>query len=448
MIRRLLKYDIDELVSQKDWKTLKDLLKELPAPDVAEILSDIEEDKMVILFRLLPKKQANEVFSQLPYEKKKILLEKLSDKRVREILHSLSPDDRVELFEELPGKVTQWLLNKLSPEDRKEVLSLLGYPENSVGRLMTPHYVAVRSNWTVSQALEHVRKFGKKAETIDTIYVVDDEWHLLDEIKLQDLILADPSDLIEDLMNREVVAVFAKEDQEKAVKLMEKYDLTVLPVVDDEGVLLGIVTIDDIMDVLEEEFTEDVQKTAGVVPLEISYSSASVWRLYKKRIVWLALLLVTSFLSSHVIAHFKDTLSKVIALSFFIPVLIGSGGNTGTQSSTLIIRALATGEVSLRDWFKVLKKELATGFLLGLTLGLLMYIWSHAWRGGAKVSIVVGFSMIFIILWANFIGAILPLILTKLKLDPAVISSPLISTLCDATGLFIYFSVARWWFGL
>jgi magnesium transporter len=309
----------------------------------------------------LHKQQAASVFSEVESNKQMALLQEMSNEHVRDIISELSPDDRTELFEELPGEITQSLLNLLPSGIRKETLELLGYPEESVGRLMTSDYVAIRPHWTIEQALEHIRRYGRDAETIHVAYVVDEKWHLLDDIPLRRLILADPEQKVESLMDERFVSILAHEDQEKAVELIKHYNLFALPVVDSENILLGIVTVDDILDVLEEEVTEDIHKGASIVPLEMSYSAASVWTLYRKRIIWLSLLLVALFLSASVIAAFEKTLTTIVALVFFMPVLIGCGGNTGTQSATLVIRAIAIGDLSLRKWFSVVKKELLVG---------------------------------------------------------------------------------------
>ena len=436
---------IQELVKQKDWRRLKEILSGWPAPDLSDLFENIKVEEVVILFRLLHKDQAVRVFSEVESNKQMALLLQMSNEYIRDIISELSPDDRTELFEELPGKITQRLLNLLPSDIRKETLELLGYPEESVGRLMTPEYVAIRPHWTIEQALEHIHRYGRDAETIHITYVVDEKWHLLDDIPLRRLILADPEQKVEFLMDKRFVSILAHEDQEKAIKLTKRYNLFALPVIDSENVLLGIVTVDDILDVLEEEVTEDIHKGASVVPLDMSYSAASVWTLYSKRIIWLSLLLVAGFLSSSVIAAFENTLTAIVALAFFIPVLIGSGGNTGTQSATLVIRASATGDLSLRKWFSVVKKELLVGLLLGVTLGGVLCLWSSFWKGGAAVGPIAGMSMFIIILWANLVGSLLPIILTKIKLDPAVVSSPLITTLLDTTGLLVYFSIAKWW---
>jgi len=321
-------------------------------------------------------------------------------------------------------------------------MKLLGYPEDSVGRLMTPDFIAIYSHWTVSQSLKHVRKFGKDAETVNIVYVVDEQWHLLDDITLRKLVLANLTEKVENLMDMDFHSISAAEDQEEAVNIMKKYNLIVLPVVDSQNILLGVITIDDVIDVYEDEVTEDIHKGASVIPFELNYTTSSTFSLFRKRIIWLSLLAIAGFLSSSVISSFEGTLGKIVVLAFFIPVLIGAGGNTGTQSATLIIRALVTGDLTPKKWFSVIKKELFVGLLLGIALGTILYIWSYFWQGEKMLSLVIGLSVVLIAVWANLIGSLLPIILRRLRLDPAVVSSPLISTIMDTSGLFIYFSIA------
>ncbi len=430
------------LIERRDWRTLRELLRSLPPPDIAELISELPEEGMVIAFRLLPRDLAADVLAELDTEREEALLEQLGSRKILEVLLELSPDERTDLLEELPGRLTQKLLNILPPHERQEALELLGYPENSVGRLMTPDYVALKPYWSIGAALEHIRRFGRDAETVNMVYVVDEGWRLLDDIPLRRVILASPEQDVASIMDHRFVAIEAHADQEEAIRLMEKYDLIALPVVDRDGVLLGIVTVDDILDVLEEEFTEDVQKGASVVPLGTSYTAAPTLVLFRKRVVWLLLLALAGFLSGSVISAFEGVLGRVITLAAFIPVLIDTGGNTGTQSATLIIRALATGELTLGRWFSVVAKESTVGILLGTALGGVLYLWSYIWKGDPWVSVAVGLAVVFIVLFANLVGSLLPILLTKLRLDPAVVSSPLITTVMDVTGLLIYFGIA------
>ncbi|MBN2478251.1 magnesium transporter [Candidatus Micrarchaeota archaeon] len=439
---------IKQMAYEKDWERIKKILSNKSSQDIADIMKNIPSKDVAIVFRLLHPRQAARIFSEFSTRKKLNLLKNTSSKHTRILLSELSADDRTYLFEELPGEFTQRLLNLLSEDVRKETLDLLGYPEGSVGRLMTPDYIAVRSDWTISKALNHVRKHGKDAETVNVVFVVDGKWRLVDEIPLRRLIISNPRKKVKSVMDLRFVSINAEDKRENAVNLIKKYDLIALPVVDSKNVLLGIVTVDDVLDVLEDETTEDIYKGASVNPLFVQYSEASYLTLYKKRIIWLSLLAVTGFITTAIIAKFEQAIAAVVALAFFIPVLIGSGGNTGSQSATLIIRALATGDLSLRKWLDVLKKEIAVGIFLGATLGTILYLMGYFWRGGPEIGLIVGLSAVAIILWANLVGSLLPIILVKLKFDPAVVSSPLIATLVDITGLLIYFSIAEWWLQL
>jgi len=360
--------DIAELIHARDWAMLRRALADVPAPEIADRLTELDKPDRVLLFRALARPQAAAAFAHLEPQWRRTLLEDLTDDETRELLAGLPPDDRTQLLEELPGQVTQRLLNLLSPEDLKEARWLLGYPAESVGRLMTPDYVAVRPEWTIEQALAHIRAKGKDSETINVVYVVDQEWRLLDDIELRRLILAAPGTRVEEIMDHAFVTVPAHADREEAVLLMLRYDLIALPVVDSDGVLLGIVTVDDILDVAEEEATEDFHRVGSVAPLRTSLKEATVGYLYRRRILWLLALVVVNIFSGAGIAAFSDTIAASVALVFFLPLLIGSGGNAGAQSATLMVRALATGDVGLRDWLRMLGKELAVSGALGITM--------------------------------------------------------------------------------
>jgi magnesium transporter len=440
--------DVEQLLDKQDWATLRQRLAEMAPAEIAEALLELDKLDRVVLFRSLPRQISDEVFSFLDPEHQRSLIVELTDEETRTLLANQPPDDRTQLFEELPGALTQKLLNMLPPEELFQARQLLGYPEESVGRLMTPDYVAVRPDWTIARALDHIRAKGKDSETINVIYVVDSGWHLLDELRLSRFILASPDQLVHDIMDGVYVSLSAFDDREMAVQVMRRHDLYVLPVVNTDGVLVGIVTNDDVLELAEEEATEDFQRIGGMAPVEIDYRHAGVALLWRKRIGWLMLLLVADFMSSSVIAFYEASIEAVVALAFFIPMLIDSGGNTGTQSATLIIRALATGQLALKDWPRIAWKELRVGLLLGTALAAVVYARSFFWRGGPQVGLVVAITMVCLVLWANLIGAILPVVLSKLRLDPAVVSSPFITTAADVAGLLIYFNVARLVLGL
>ncbi|MBC7333116.1 MAG: magnesium transporter [Actinobacteria bacterium] len=434
---------LNKLIESKDWRQIKNILEDIPPSDFVHILEDFDEETGLLLFRLLPKEKAAKVFAELEPDRQEEILKNLGNRKIRQIILELPPDDRTEVFGDLPGNITQKLLNVLPPEERKEALSLLCYSEESVGRLMTPDYIAVKSFWTIGRALDHIREFGKDAETVDIVYVVDSKWHLIDSLPLRKFILADPEAKVESIMDRKFISIYADEDQEEAARRMKKYDLVALPVIDKDGVLMGIVTVDDILDVLEEETTEDFQKGAAIAPVGIKYSVASPLVLYLKRISWLSILLIVDFVTSTVISRYEDVLKSVIALAFFIPALIDTGGNTSTQSATLIIRALSTGELTVRKWFSVVKKEILTGLFLGISLGSIFFLRIALLRQGLLLGLTLGLTIVCIVIISNLLGAILPIILTKLRLDPAVVSSPFLTSIVDILGVLIYFSIAR-----
>ena len=443
MLKELLKPEIKELIHNHKWMDLKDILSSWPAPEIADLVLDIDKYNRVLLFRALPRDLATDVFTYMEHEQREVLLIELTDQETRELLADLNPDDRTSLLEELPAKVTRSLLNLLSPEDLKEARELLGYPEESIGRLMTPDFVAVRPEWTIKDSLNQIRMFGKDSETVNRIYVTDRSGKLLDDILLRNIILANDKQTIADIADYNVVSLSAFDDQEEAVHTMEKYDISALPVVDSEGKLVGIVTFDDIMDISEEEATEDFQKISAINPVDQAYLNASSWRLWSKRFPWLLGLLLANFITAAVISVYSEIIEAVVALTFFIPMLIGTAGNTGTQSSTLIIRSLATNDIEINDWLKVFRKELFIGLLLGLALGCVTYFRGYfEGKDSMNLAIVISSSMLILVIWANLIGALLPMALEKLKLDPAVISSPFIATFIDVTGMIIYFNIA------
>jgi len=453
MIKELLQPEIIELIKAQQWEDLREILEEWPVAEIADILVDLSPSDRVIFFRILPRHISSDVFSYLETEFQNALLDELTAEETRHLLANLRPDDRTNLLGELPGQVTQRLLNFLNPQDLKEARQLLGYPEESVGRLMTPDYVAVRPGWTVEEALQHIRKMGKSSETINMIYVTDTSWKLMDALELQHFILARPDATVEDLMDSTFVSIEAAEDREEAVQMMQKYDKVVLPVVDSEGVLLGIVTVDDVLDVAEEEATEDFQKMGGVSALDTPYLSASVWTMFKKRGGWLAVLFFGQMLTASAMENFEGQLEAVIALAIFIPLIISSGGNSGSQATSLIIRAMAVGEVTLRDWATVMRRELITGVILGLFLavvGLLRVIafqhfgWSDYGSESTLIALTVAIALVGVVSWGSLAGSMLPFILRRFGLDPATSSAPFVATLVDVTGLLIYFGAATW----
>lgn len=456
MIVQLLKTEFEELIKLQEWQTIKEVIADMPAVDIAELLEEIDNDMALLVFRLIKKSKASDVFSYLQTDSQLALIQQFNSAQVREITTNMSPDDRASFLEELPGGITQIIMNSMNPKDLNEVRQLLGYPEYSVGRIMTPKYVRIKSDWTVERALDHIRKWGRRAETINVIYVVDEKEKLIDDLTLSQLIMAPPLQEIASIIDNKFVALDAFEDQENAVKALSKYDRVALPVVDSDGILVGIITADDMFDIAEEETTEDMQLMAGMTALDDDYSQTSIGEMVKKRLGWLVVLLVGQILTATALNSYEGLLSSAVFLAAFIPMIISSGGNSGSQAATLIIRALSTEDISLRDWYRVMKREFLSGILLGLLVGisgfLIVLVWAAANGKPIDGSLwltctTVGISLSGVILFGNMTGSMLPFILSKMGLDPAVTSAPFVSTLGDVTGILIYFSLAMLIFG-
>lgn len=440
--------ELEELIEQREWKALRRRVQDFAPSQMAEIIEDSSDDNAVILFRLLSKEQAKDTFKNLSIEKQSQIVEELAKNahKVSELLNDLDPDDRTAFLEELPGEIAQKLIQLLSPQERIIAVRLLGYPEESIGRLMTPDYVAVKAHFTVAETLDHIRKYGHDSETLNVIYVVDNQWKLLDDIRIREIILADPNARISEIMDYRFVALNAYDDQESAIKVFKDTDRVALPVVDTDGTLLGIVTVDDIMDVEEEEGTEDFHKFGSFQSAIINPLRARITYLYRKRIGWLVALIFINIFSGAVIARFENVIQSVVSLVFFLPLLIDSGGNAGSQSATLMIRSLAVGDVEIKDWLKMAGKELLVSILLGATMAVGVSL--IASFRAPEIILVVSLTMALIVITGSLIGMILPFIFTRLKLDPATASAPLITSIADITGVFIYFSIAKWYLSL
>ncbi len=451
MLIQLIKPEFQELIEAKDWVGLKEVLSDVPAADIAELLVELDGSVAVVVFRLLKKPVAADVFAELPSGKGVELLELFNKQQLSDVMSNLEPDEQVALMEELPGHLTQSVMNSMKPEDQKQIKKLLGYPADSVGRLMTPRYVRVKSDWSIDRSMKHIRKYAEVAETLNVIYVVDDKEHLIDDLRITQIIVAEPDEMISSIMDDSFNALSAFDDQEEAVKMLAKYDRVALPVVDSDGILVGIVTVDDVIDVAEEETTEDMQKMAAMDALDDYYSQTSIFSMVKKRLGWLIVLFVGQILTALTMGQYEELLSKVVFLSFFVPLIISSGGNSGAQAATLVIRALATDDIKAEDWKKVFKREFISGLALGGLIGLLGFVTLISWELIAgnpfgyqmiMTALVVALSLLAIVLFGNFIGAMLPFILSKLGLDPAVSSAPFVATIVDVSGIIIYFSIA------
>jgi magnesium transporter len=442
--------DLESLIETRDFSSLREQTRNWPAGDLADLMEQLSAEKEAVAFRLLPRDQAAQIFSYLPIERQQELLKAMAHEEVVNILNDMSDDDRTELLEELPAEVTQKLLNLLSPEERHRASFLLGYAENSVGRLMTPHFVRVRPNWTVAQALDHIRLYGTDSETMSLVYVIDEKGKLIDDLRIRQILLASPKTLISDLMDKRFVALKATDDQEVAVEAFREADLNALPVTDTEGALIGIVTVDDIFDVAEEEATEDIQKIGGSEALDEPYMEVAIPSMVRKRATWLIVLFISEMLTATAMSRFETEIAKAVVLSIFVPLVISSGGNSGSQASTLIIRAMALGEVTLKDWWRVMRREILSGLSLGGILGIIGFIRISTWalvfhsygEHWLLLALTVGIALIGIVLWGTLSGSMLPFLLRRIGLDPATSSAPFVATLVDVSGLVIYFTVA------
>jgi len=431
-----------ELIEKKEWKALRTELSGLDPLDVAEIIEELSPGEDILIFRLLSNSQARDTFQLLSHDKQEEIIEGIAQNthRLSSLLNDLDPDDRTAFFEELPGQVSQRLIQLLSPEERKIALQLLGYPEDSIGRLMTPEFVAVKVHFTVGQTLEHIRKFGLNSETLNVIYIVDNNWKLIDDIRIREIILADPDQSVNELLDHRYISLNAYDDQETAIRVFKDLDRVALPVTDSDGILLGIVTFDDIMDVEEEETTEDFHKFGAFQNAIINPLKANASLMYQKRILWLTILVFMNIFSGAAISSFKNVIQSMVSLMFFLPLLIGSGGNAGSQSATLMIRSLAVGDVEVSDWFKLVGKEFLVSFLLGITMAVGVSL--IASFRAPEIILIVAITMILTVMAGSLIGLTIPFVFTKLNIDPATASAPLITSLADITGVWIYFSIA------
>jgi len=444
------------LIEARDFAALREVFREWPPADVAEVILDLPEDEQVIIFRVLPHALAADVFEYLDFDAQQKLLRAMAHEEVVAILNEMAPDDRTALLEELPSAAARQLIRLLTPEERRVATALLGYPEESVGRLMTPDFIAVKEDWTVQQVLDYVRNHGQDSETLNVIYVVDDRGKLIDDLRMREFLLRPLGAKVSDFRDHAFVALNVTDSQQDALNMFRKYDRTALPVVDSSGVLVGIVTIDDMLDVAEAEATEDIQKIGGMEALDEPYMRISLWKMIRKRAGWLVILFLGEMLTATAMASFQDEIARAVVLALFLPLIISSGGNSGSQASTLIVRAMALGEVTLRDWWRVAGREIRAGLSLGAILGaigiLRVALWSiigekyfHRELYGPHwplVALTVGLSLVGVVLWGSLSGSMLPFVLRRVGADPATSSAPFVATLVDVTGLVIYFSIA------
>lgn len=445
-----LQEQFEQLIEKEDKLEIREFLDHQNISDVAELINAYPEYEAQIIANMAIHR-ASSVFKILDIAQQKDIVKELPSSKTAELLNELPADDLTDFLEELPKAAIRDLIKLLDPEERKITLSMLGYPEDSVGRLMTPDYVYVFADNTVTEVFSTIRKHGKNSETVDVIYVINDKGELVDDIRIRDVILASPEKRLIEIIDGRVVSLNVNDDQEHASQVFKMNNRVALPVVDDNNILLGIVTIDDMLWVANEEFSEDIQKIGGTEAFDEPYLDIPLLKLFRKRIGWLVVLFLGEMLTATAMGYFEDEITKAVVLALFVPLIISSGGNSGSQASTLIIQAMAVGEISLADWWRVLRRELSSGLLLGGVLGIIGFVRVVVWHSIAPtlygqhwmlIASTVGFSLVGVVLWGTLSGSMLPIVLKKLGADPAVSSAPFVATLVDVTGLIIYFSVA------
>jgi magnesium transporter len=456
VVGKILEPEIRSMIEARDFAALREVFREWAPADVAEVILDLPEDEQVIIFRVLPHDLAADVFEYIGIEEQHNLLHAMAHEQVVGILNEMAPDDRTALLEELPSAAARQLIRLLTPEERRVATSLLGYPEDSVGRLMTPDFIAVREDWTVQEVLDYIRAYGRDSETLNVIYVVDDHGKLIDDIRMREFLLKPLTSPVRDMMQKTFITLNVTDSQRDALNIFRKYDRSVLPVIDSTGVLLGIVTVDDMLDVAEQEATEEFQKFGGMEALEEPYMRIPLWRMVRKRAGWLIILFLGEMLTATAMANYQEELAKALVLALFLPLIVSSGGNSGSQASTLMIRAMALGEVTLRDWWRVMGREVQAGLALGTILGAIGVLRVGAWAIIGEqylrrqpygphwplVAMTVGISLVGVVIWGTLSGSMLPFLLRRIGADPATSSAPFVATLVDVTGLIIYFSIA------
>lgn len=435
--------EIDEVIRQKDWKTLKGILVELESQDIAEMLEDIPYPEKVIIFRLLSKEQANETFSYMESDEQEEMLHHFSKNEIKDIINGMDPDDRNDLFDELPAGLVKKYLEFLTPDEREVAALLLNYPEHSAGHIMTTDFIELYEDITADEAINYIRKNAKESETIYISYVIGHHRELVGVVSLKDLILAKPEVIVKEIMDDNPIYVNTMDDQENVANLMKKYDFLAIPVVDSDGRLVGIVTFDDIMDIIEDENTEDFQKMAAMSPMEMPYFSLNTIKLAWNRFIWIFVLIVLESISGNIIQRYQDVLKVVVALAIFIPMITDTGGNAGTQSSTIVIRGLATGDIELKDIFRLILRELLIGILIASAIGIVAFVRAYLFHVGSLIALTVAIAILITIFVSNLTGAFLPFLFKSLKVDPAIAAGPFITTIVDITGLVIYFEVAK-----
>jgi magnesium transporter len=450
MLGKLLLPEVRELIASGDESTLRDILSRWSPADVVELFDELSDDEDLAGMQMMSGPQRARVFEYLDRRSQMHLLGALPSESVRSLLNEIADDDRTAILGEFSESEQKRLLMLLSDEQRVIAESLLTYPENCIGRLMTPHFVAVLPHWTVQHVLDHIRQHGQDSETLNVVYIVDNDHKLIDDLRIRKVLLAKPTQYLSEILDNNFVSLKVHDSKRDAVEIFRQYDRTALPVVDEVGKLLGVVTIDDVIDIAEESATADMQKLGGLEALNEPYDTTPLLTMIRKRAVWLVVLFLGEMLTATAMGFFEVEIAKAVVLALFVPLIISSGGNSGSQAATLIVRALALGEVGLKDWLRVFRREVISGLALGCTLGMIGFTRIALWTTFSNIygphwfliGLTVGFSLIGIVLWGTIAGAMLPFALKRIGLDPATSSAPLVATLVDVTGLIIYFSVA------
>ncbi len=451
MIGPLLQADLEEIIRAKDWNGLRDALSELDSSDIADLLIELPVEDEGVIFRVLPRQRAADVFSHLPIDRQQELVQSLSNAQVQSILNEMTPDDRTRLLEELPAEVTRKLLETLSPGELRIARELLGYPVGTAGRYMTPEYVALPPDVTCAQALDRIRTGRRDVETLNIIYLIDERGRLLEDVRLGTIVVSDPDTMIGDIEERPRISVLATASADEVLDSFEKYDRAALPVVDNEGHMLGIITADDMLEFAERRATREIHKLGGSEALDAPYFEVPFWPMVRKRGVWLAALFLGETLTATAMGHYEAEIERAAVVALFVPLIISSGGNSGSQATSILIRSLALQEVRLRDWWRVFSKELASSFSLGVFLGAIGFVriclwywlgWQIYENHPYLIATTVWGSLIGVVMFGSLTGSMLPFLLRKLGFDPATASAPFVATLVDVTGLVIYFTIA------
>ena len=439
---------IKDLLTNKKYNELKKILNELNSADIPGILEEFDKEDVIRIFRLLSKEQAGEAFSYMESDMREKLLEDLTDRELKSVIDELFMDDTVDLIEEMPSNVVKRILKLVNKEDRNTINELLKYPEDSAGSIMTTEFIDLKENMTAEQALKRIRKIGTDSETIYTCYVLTEKRILKGIINIKDILIAPKEKLIKELMETNIISANTLEDQEEVAKKFDKYDFYALPVVDNESRLVGIITVDDAINVLQDEAQEDFEKMAAITPTEEGYFETSVWKHAKNRIVWLLILMLSAAITGNILAQYEAAFAVAPLLVAFIPMIMGTGGNCGSQSSTLIIRGLATDEIKLKDIFRVICKEIRVAFIVGVALAIVNAIRVIIQYRDIQLAVVLGITLIVTTIISKVLGCVLPMLAKRLKLDPAIMAAPLITTLVDVCSILVYFQVATSIMGL